>query len=94
MPDALSLSHEEAWPGRQRSGSPQKHARASRRQFRVQGKLAEDGCSLNLRLRITSPDGGPAWCLHSMPPSLRALTSAWGYPSSWLLAAGQAHSWS
>ena len=62
MQDAAMLdlaSHEDSLPGRQRTGSPQKPVRASRRQFRVQGRIADDGCSLNLRLRITSPDGEP-----------------------------------
>ena len=87
MLDALALSHEDAWPARQRSGSPQKPARASRRQFRVQGKLAEDGCSLNLRLRITSPDGGPAWGSR-VCASQGLVREAWLQGPGWPLAAG------
>ena len=50
--------HEGQHPiARQRSGSPAKAHKGSRRTFRVHGKVADDAACLNLRLRIVSPDG-------------------------------------
>ena len=51
-------AHEEHHaPSRLRSSSPSKVHKGSRREFRVHGKVGDNVQCLNLRLRITSPDG-------------------------------------
>ena len=63
LADAMHEEHHQ--PSRLRASSPSKAHKSSRREFRVHGKVADDAQCLNLRLRITSPDGAP-WPLRAV----------------------------